>query len=174
MSSLSLGDTELRQILQSLTRSLEARRESVLKKAPPGTQDVRITDVFTFNAHFTHSKASVHIPSVPRNVCPFPHVRLRDSRLTLTFTHQSEAGANELNQVAQAPDHQYALDAAIVRVMKSQRTLSYKRLETAVTDSVSKSFTPSRSMVKERVEELVNKEYLRIDENRNHVLHYVA
>ena len=61
-----------------------------------------------------------------------------------------------------------------MRVMKSQRTLSYKRLETAVIDSVSKSFTPSRSMVKERVEELVSKEYLRIDENRNHVLHYVA
>ena len=71
-------------------------------------------------------------------------------------------------------DRKHALDAAIVRVMKAKKELNYEQLKTATIEAVRKHFVPEVGMIKQRIQGLVEQEYLRRDEDDMNVLHYVA
>jgi hypothetical protein len=65
-------------------------------------------------------------------------------------------------------------DAAIVRVMKSRRTLMFQEIEEQTTQQLCKLFIPAPKLLKLRVEDLINRAYLRRDENDRNLFHYVA
>jgi cullin 4 len=71
-------------------------------------------------------------------------------------------------------DRKYALDAAIVRIMKGRKKLHYEQLKTATIEGVAKHFHPEVSMIKGRIDSLVEQDYLRRDDDDMNVLHYVA
>ncbi|KAI0761642.1 Cullin-domain-containing protein [Trametes elegans] len=133
-----LEDGELQRTLQSLA----CGKKRVLRKQPAG-KDVNPTDVFHFNADFTDPRYQVHINSI-----------------------QSKETAEETKrtQTSIEADRKHALDAAIVRVMKARKELSYEQLKTATIEAVRKHFVPEVAMIKQRVEGLVEQEYLRRDE----------
>ena len=71
-------------------------------------------------------------------------------------------------------DRKYYLDAAIVRIMKAKRELSYEALKTQTIDAVKSHFVPEVSMIKQRVDGLVDQDYLKRDEGNVNKFIYVA
>jgi cullin 3 len=66
------------------------------------------------------------------------------------------------------------LDAAIVRIMKARKTLSHNPLLEEVTRQVSNRFNPQPAAVKSRIESLIEREYLKRDENDQRKYIYMA
>jgi cullin-4 len=66
------------------------------------------------------------------------------------------------------------LDAAIVRIMKARKELSYEHLKLATIEAVKNHFVPEISSIKERVQVLVEQEYLKRDDEDMNMYIYVA
>nr|VWP01822.1 Glutamyl-tRNA synthetase (EC [Ganoderma boninense] len=144
----NLDDAELQRTLQSL--SLGKKR--VLTKTPGG-RDVAATDLFSYNGDFKDPRRVVHINSI-------------QSKETAEETKRTQSSIEA--------DRKHALDAAIVRVMKSKKELTYEQLKTATIEAVKNHFVPDVGMIKKRIEGLVEQEYLRRDEDDQSRFFYVA
>ncbi|OBZ79494.1 Cullin-4 [Grifola frondosa] len=143
-----LDESELRRTLQSLA----CGKKRVLRKHPAG-KDINDTDIFYFNADFTDPRYQVHINSIQVKET------LEESKRTQTSIEG---------------DRKHALDAAIVRVMKAKKELSYEQLKAATIDAVKNHFVPDVSTIKQRIQGLVEQEYLRRDEDDMNKYIYVA
>ncbi|KAF5364006.1 hypothetical protein D9756_000828 [Leucocoprinus leucothites] len=142
------SDAELRRTLQSLA----CGKKKVLKKIPLG-RDVDDDDVFRFNTEFTDPRPKVHINSIQAKVSP------EESKKT---------------NAAIEGDRKMYLDAAIVRIMKANKTMMYEKLKTATIDAVKNHFVPQVDVIKQRVDALVETEYLERDKTERNKFHYVA
>lgn len=143
-----MDDGELRRTLQSLA----CANKKVLKKRPVG-KDVNDTDVFYFNAEFTDPRAKVHINSIQA---------------------KETAEENQRTQSHIEGDRKHYLDAAIVRIMKAKKELLYELLKNETIDAVKSHFVPQVSVIKDRIDGLVEQEYLRRDEEDRNLYIYVA
>ncbi|KAG6836528.1 hypothetical protein H0H93_007074 [Arthromyces matolae] len=133
---------ELKRVLQSLA----CAKKKVLKKLPPG-RDVDETDSFRFNVDFQDIHAKVHINSIQAKILPEESIR----------TNESIEG-----------DRVYYLEAAIVRVMKARKELTYEQLKAATIEAVKNHFVPTVDSIKKRIDVLVEREFLeRSDEDKN-------
>lgn len=70
-------------------------------------------------------------------------------------------------------DRKFYLDAAIVRIMKAKKEMTYEQLKAATIDEVKRHFVPQVETIKKRIEYLVDQEYLERSEDKNKFL-YVA
>lgn len=143
-----MDDGELRRTLQSLA----CANKKVLKKRPVG-KDVNDTDVFYFNPEFTDPRAKVHINSIQA---------------------KETAEENQRTQSHIEGDRKHYLDAAIVRIMKAKKELSHEQLKNETIDAVKSHFVPEVSVIKHRIDGLVEQEYLRRDEEDRNLYIYVA
>ena len=66
------------------------------------------------------------------------------------------------------------LDAAIVRIMKANQKLMYEEIKTQTIRAVSKHFSPDIQTIKQRVDSLVESEYMRRDEDDRNLFYYIA
>jgi hypothetical protein len=71
-------------------------------------------------------------------------------------------------------DRKMALQASIVRVLKTRRDILQSQLEVDVIDMLRNQFAPSPAAIKQNVAILIEKEYLRRHESNEHRLLYVA
>ena len=71
-------------------------------------------------------------------------------------------------------DRKHYLDAAIVRIMKARKELSYEQLKAATIDAVKSHFVPEVSVIKQRIAGLVEQEYLTRDDEDMNIYTYVA
>ncbi|PCH33173.1 Cullin-domain-containing protein [Wolfiporia cocos MD-104 SS10] len=143
-----MDDAELRRTLQSLALG----KKRVLRKTPVG-KDVNDGDVFSFHADFTDPRYAVHINSIQVKETP----------------EESKRTQNSIEG-----DRKHALDAAIVRVMKARKELHYEQLKAATIDAVKNHFVPEVSVIKKRIQGLVEQEYLRRDEGDMNLYIYIA
>lgn len=90
----------------------------------------------------------------------------------LTFSLQAEE--NRKTQTSIEGDRKHYLDAAIVRIMKARKELSYEQLKTATIDAVKNHFVPEVSVIKQRIAGLVEQDYLARDEDDMNLFTYVA
>ncbi|KAI6146691.1 Cullin-4B [Pisolithus tinctorius] len=148
LEATRMDEGELKRTLQSLA----CANKKVLKKQPVG-KDVDETDVFYFNAEFTDPRAKVHINSIQAKETP--------EESTRTQSHIDS-------------DRKHYLDAAIVRIMKAKKELTYEQLKTQTIEAVKSHFVPEVSVIKQRVAGLVEQEYLRRDEDDMNRYIYVA
>ncbi|KIL57743.1 hypothetical protein M378DRAFT_188384 [Amanita muscaria Koide BX008] len=143
-----MDDAELRRTLQSLA----CGKKRVLKKIPPG-RDVNDGDSFRFNPDFDDPRPKVHINSIQAKVSP------EESKKT---------------NLAIEGDRKHYLDAAIVRVMKARKELTFEQLKIATIEAVKGHFVPSVDQIKKRIDALVESDYLeRSKDDKNRFL-YVA
>ncbi|CAL1696829.1 unnamed protein product [Somion occarium] len=143
-----IEDGELRRTLQSL--SLGKKR--VLKKQPTG-KDVKDDDSFIFNADFTDPAYRIHINSIQVKETP------EESKKTQSLIET---------------DRKHVLDAAIVRVMKAKKELHNEQLKTGIIDAVKSHFVPSVQLIKERIDAMVEEEYIKRRHDDNNVFIYLA
>eukprot|EP01024_Parvocaulis_polyphysoides_P010822 TRINITY_DN13801_c0_g2_i2.p3 TRINITY_DN13801_c0_g2~~TRINITY_DN13801_c0_g2_i2.p3 ORF type:complete len:129 (-),score=13.48 TRINITY_DN13801_c0_g2_i2:87-473(-) len=120
------------------------------KKIPKGPE-VDDTDEFMFNEDFTYSL-----------------YRIKINTIQLKETEEENKKTNE--QVLQ--DRQYQIDAAIVRIMKTRKSLSHTLLVTELIQQLRFAVRPPD--LKKRIESLIEREYLERDQNEKTIYNYLA
>lgn len=133
----SLSDIELKRTLLSLLDS------KVLKKTSSG-RALAPTDEFVLNKTFTSKR-----------------IRFK---ITAPLQAETEKQSADTRKVID-DDRKLYLQAAIVRIMKARKMLNHNNLMREVIDQSRTRFIPSVPMIKKCIEQLIEKEYLKREEN---------
>jgi len=137
---------ELKRTLQSLS----CGKVRVLVKNPK-TRDVEEEDIFYFNKEFKHKLFRIKINSI---------------QMTETVQEQQKTHDGVVQ------DRQYQIDAAIVRIMKTRKTLKHALL---VSELFAQLKFPVKALdLKKRIESLIDREYLERDPQNLEIYNYLA
>eukprot|EP00903_Cladosiphon_okamuranus_P018135 g16689.t1 len=147
-----IGDPELKRHLISLCTP----KFRVLRKGSKGKGIAGPDDTFSFNADFTSKLKRVRIPLVS----------IKDST--------SGPAASAALPPAVEEDRRHLTEAAVVRIMKARKTLRHNDLVAEVTRQLSSRFVPSPTVIKSRIESLIDREYLERDRNDRRAYNYLA
>ncbi|CAA7048116.1 unnamed protein product [Microthlaspi erraticum] len=71
-------------------------------------------------------------------------------------------------------DRRYAIDAAIVRIMKGSKVLGHQQLVSECVEQLSRMFKPDIKAIKKRIEDLINRDYLERDKEHPNMFRYLA
>lgn len=71
-------------------------------------------------------------------------------------------------------DRRHEIEAAIVRIMKSRKTLQHNNLVSEVIEQLKARFSPTPPVIKKRIEALIEREYLTRDNVDRKLYKYVA
>ncbi|KAK3901669.1 hypothetical protein C8A05DRAFT_34641 [Staphylotrichum tortipilum] len=138
----ALQGAELDRTLQSLA----CGRARVLTKHPKG-REVAPTDTFAVNKGFTDPKFRVKINQI----------QLRETRDENRETHERVAA-----------DRQFETQAAIVRIMKSRKTMGHAQLVAEVINQTRSRGAVDAGDIKANIDKLIDKDYLE-DEGGSYV-----
>ncbi|XP_059475189.1 cullin-3-B-like [Neocloeon triangulifer] len=136
-SATSMPENQVRIILNRLTFGPVNIR--ILKKSTQ-PREITASDTFTINNDFKSKRHKVRIQA--------------DDAEKETPAERQETDDILLKQ------RKVEISAAIVRVMKTRRTLGHNQLLTEVYDQVKHRFTPEPSKIKTVIGELIEKEYI--------------
>lgn len=144
-SATDLTDGDLVRTLQSLA----CGKYRVLTKNPKG-RDVNPNDTFEFNEGFQCSLAKFKIMQVASKV--------ETSKEREETQEQVDEERRHVVEVSLGGKFYMTADgqACIVRVMKNRKTMRHNDLISEVAHQVSTRFTPSLSMIKKRIESLID------------------
>jgi len=131
--------------------SLSVGKYKILNKSGED-QQVTENDSFSFNPKFRSKLYRVKIMAVAKESEP---ERL-ETRLKVD------------------EDRKHQIEAAIVRIMKSRRTLEHSLLIAEVTKLLSTRFLPNPQIVKKRIESLIERDYLERSKQDRKVYQYMA
>ncbi|CAD6576480.1 MAG: hypothetical protein ASARMPREDX12_007903 [Alectoria sarmentosa] len=143
-----LDDTELKRTLQSLA----CAKYRVLNKEPR-SKDVNESDTFVVNLNFTHSRYRIKINQI----------QAKETRQENQQTHERVAA-----------DRNYETQAAIVRIMKSRKTITHAELVSEVISATKTRGVLDPADIKKNIEKLIDKDYMERDEEGRNVYNYVA
>ncbi|KAF3090523.1 Cullin-3 [Orbilia oligospora] len=135
----SIPESELVRHLQSLA---VAPRSRVLVKTPM-SRDVKPTDKFSFNVGFQSKQLKFKIGTVK-------------GAGNKVETDKERKETEEKVDESRA----HLIEAAVVRTMKARKSLKHADLMLQITEQLSKRFMPDPSMIKKRIESLIEREYL--------------
>jgi len=141
------GLMELKRTLASLTFTDDTR----LLVKDPRNKKLNPTDTFRVNEAFVHKLFRIRVNTV----------QLKESR------EESKATTNKVVE-----DRGYALDAAIVRVMKARKTLPHALLIANVLEQI--KFPAKPPDIKKRIASLIEREYMERDKDDSNVYVYIA
>jgi hypothetical protein len=114
----------------------------------------KVQDRYVLNKSFSHRKIRVKaIPNTPVG----------------ESCNVSKESTREVEE-----DRKMALQAAIVRVLKTRREILQNALQVEVQEMLKNQFVPSSTMLKTNIDILVQKEYLKRGESNDQLLIYVA
>jgi cullin 1 len=71
-------------------------------------------------------------------------------------------------------ERKFSIDASIVRVMKSRKRLNHNQLLMEVHQQLSRTFTPEVKMIKQRIEDLIDREFIERDRDEANYYNYLA
>ncbi|KAK6460257.1 Cullin [Scheffersomyces coipomensis] len=157
-----IAEIDLKRHLQSIA---VAPRSRLLIKSPM-TKDVNDNDRFKLNEKFKSPSVKVKVLTVSAASSVAANAQ------TKVKTEQEEEADEVKANILEG--RKLEVNAAIVRIMKSRHTLKHNELIEELTKQLSNRFQPSISLIKQRVEDLIEKEYLKRDEEASNVYHYVA
>ena len=151
MEQLNLPEEDVVRCLHSLSC---AKYKILLKSAGPGAPEgspktIAKTDVFSYNKAFTDKMRRIKVPLPP----------VDERRRTVEDVDK---------------DRRYAIDAAVVRVMKSRKVMQHSQLVVEVVAQLSRSFKPDFRVLKKRIEDLIAREYIARDEENPNMFRYLA
>ncbi|CAF4254872.1 unnamed protein product [Rotaria sp. Silwood2] len=130
--------------LQRTLQSLACGKIRLLNKKPI-SKDINADDRFTLNTSFEHKLIRIKI-------------------------NQPEENSSTTERVVQ--DRHYQVDAAIVRIMKTRKTLSHAQLISEVFSQL--KFPLSTAVIKTRIESLLEREYMKRSADNANIYEYVA
>ncbi|KAK6195670.1 hypothetical protein SNE40_001052 [Patella caerulea] len=148
LTATAIEESELKRTLQSLACGKPTLR--VLSKKPKG-RDIEDGDKFYFNEEFKH-----------------PLFRIRINQVQMKETPEENTSTTE----RVFHDRQYQVDAAIVRIMKTRKTLSHNLLISELFNQL--KFPVKPTDLKKRIESLIDRDYMERDKDNPNNYHYVA
>ena len=144
LERLNLPEPDVVRVLHSLS----CAKYKVLTKKPEN-RTITNSDSFTFNSKFTE--------------------RLKRIKIPLPTIDEKVRVAEDVDK-----DRRYAIDAAVVRTMKSRKVLQHQQLVLEVVQQLSKMFKPEIKLIKKRIEDLISREYLERDRDSPNTFRYLA
>jgi len=141
-----IQQAELKRTLQSLA----CGKARVLQKLPKG-KEVNDGDKFHYNTEFKHRL-----------------IRIKINQIQMKESIQENSDTRE--RVFQ--DRQYQVDAAIVRIMKTRKSLSHQLLISELYQQL--KFPLKATDIKKRIESLIERDYMERDKDSTNLYHYVA
>lgn len=144
MTQLNLTHDDLVRLLHSLS----CAKYKILNKEP-NTKTILPTDNFEFNSKFTDRMRRIKIPLPP----------VDERRKVIEDVDK---------------DRRYAIDAAIVRIMKSRKVLGHQQLVMECVEQLGRMFKPDIKAIKKRIEDLITRDYLERDKENPNVFRYLA
>lgn len=141
-----IEENELRRTLQSLA----CGKARVLVKVPKG-RDVYDADRFHFNGDFTNK-----------------YYRIKINQIQMKETSEEQKATEE--KVYQ--DRQYQIDAAIIRIMKTRKSLCHNLLISELYNQL--KFPVKPADLKKRIESLIDRDYMERDKDKANKYNYVA
>ena len=136
--------------LKRTLKSLSCGKVRVLRKSTK-TKEIEEDDVFQFRSDFTDKRVKIKINTI----------QVRE-----TVEENNETWERLLQ------DRLYQIDAAIVRIMKMRKTLSHSQLVSELFNQLKFPIQPAQ--IKQRIESLIDREYLERDENKSQFYNYLA
>ena len=133
----------------SASASASAAGGGAARAAPPELAD---DDTLALNVAFAHPKFRLKIPTI----------------------QAKEVAEQEHDKVEEAlfRDRQYQVDAAVVRIMKARKSLSHNLLLSELLAQL--KFPAAPADIKQRIESLIERDYLERDEATPSVYNYLA
>ena len=101
------------------------------------------------------------------------HLKVRVTAVSIVKEREGQGNTSETRAKVDE-DRKYKLDAAIVRIMKSRRTLEHRVLVHEVTNVLKNSFCPQPDEIKRRIEHLIEREFLERSANSRSQYNYLA
>ncbi|KAJ0601856.1 putative cullin protein, neddylation [Helianthus annuus] len=144
MSQLNLSDDDVVRVLHSLSC---AKYKILIKE--PNTKTISPTDIFEFNSKFTDKMRRIKIPLPP--------------------VDEKKKVIEDVDK-----DRRYAIDASIVRIMKSRKVLGYQQLVMECVEQLGRMFKPDVKAIKKRIEDLITRDYLERDKENPNLFRYLA
>ncbi|XP_019425796.1 PREDICTED: cullin-1-like [Lupinus angustifolius] len=144
MTQLNLSDDDVIRLLHSLS----CAKYKVLTKEP-NTKTISSTDNFEFNSKFTDKMRRIKIPLPP--------------------VDEKKKVIEDVDK-----DRRYAIDASIVRIMKSRKVLSYQQLVVECVEQLGRMFKPDVKAIKKRIEDLISRDYLEREKDNANMFRYLA
>ncbi|KAF5207697.1 Cullin-1 [Thalictrum thalictroides] len=141
---LNLTDDDIIRLLHSLS----CAKYKILNKVP-NTKTISQKDVFEFNSKFTDKMRRIKIPLPP--------------------VDEKKKVIEDVDK-----DRRYAIDASIVRIMKSRKVLGHQQLVMECVDQLGRMFKPDFKAIKKRIEDLITRDYLERDKDNPNVYKYLA
>lgn len=143
-----ISDEELRRVLQSLACGKIGTR--ILIKDPKG-RDVNEADRFSVDLGFTNKQFRIKINTI----------QMKETTEDIEKTHEEVFR-----------ERQYQVDAILVRQMKARKTLSHNELMSGTLSQL--RFTARAADVKQRIESLIERDFMQRDPDVNSCYNYVA
>ncbi|CAL1397225.1 unnamed protein product [Linum trigynum] len=144
MAQLNLTDDDVVRLLHSLSC---AKYKILIKD--PNTKTISPTDSFEFNTKFTDKMRRIKIPLPP--------------------VDEKKKVIEDVDK-----DRRYAIDASIVRIMKSRKTLCHQPLVMECVAQLGRMFKPDIKAIKKRIEDLISRDYLERDRDNPNLFRYLA
>eukprot|EP00743_Colponemidia_sp_Colp-15_P002799 GILK01003029.1.p1 GENE.GILK01003029.1~~GILK01003029.1.p1 ORF type:complete len:733 (-),score=137.04 GILK01003029.1:128-2326(-) len=148
VQTCQIPDADLKRHLMSLI----VPKFRVLNKEPKG-KDINDDDVLSVNLEFASKLFRVKIPLV--------HVK------------ETAVESFDVPEPVEE-DRRHLIEAAIVRIMKSRKTLEHNNLVAEVTKQLTARFAPNPAIIKKRIESLIEREYLERSKTDRRVYNYLA
>jgi cullin 3 len=155
--------------------SLAHPQVKILKKNP-NTKAIAPDHKFMYNKQYTSKLYRNKIPLLSKAAAGLaPASGGNDALINnseVETTSSSAADANVPAAVLEARKN--GVEAAIVRIMKSRKTLEHNNLMAEVVKQLSSKFPTEPSFIKKRIESLIEREYIERDKENRRIYHYLA
>ncbi|KAG7663215.1 uncharacterized protein J8A68_003297 [[Candida] subhashii] len=163
-----IPELELKRHLQSIAVAPKSR---LLIKSPM-SKDVNESDVFRLNEKFKSPSIKVKVLTVSASSSAATTTGTTATKTSKAKTERQEESEEVQGNILEGRKIQ--VNAAIVRIMKSRHTVKHHELVEELHKQLSNRFQPSMILIKQRIEDLISKEYLKRDEEDRNIYHYVA
>merc|ERR1712228_59338 len=91
-----------------------------------------------------------------------------------TGVHRVSNEERKENELQVFGDRRLMMEASIVRIMKSRKTMKHSLLIANVSQQLMHRFKVDPKLVKERINDLIEREYIKEDNEHHHTYHYIA
>ncbi|TVU20871.1 hypothetical protein EJB05_30472 [Eragrostis curvula] len=144
VTQLKLTDDDTVRVLHSLS----CAKYKILNKEP-SNRTISPNDVFEFNSKFTDRMCRIKVQLPPSD--------------------EKKKVIDDVNT-----DRKFAIDASLVRIMKSRKISTHHNLVAECVEQLSRMFRPDVKMIKRRIEDLITREYLERDKDAVNSYRYLA
>ena len=162
-SETNIPELELKRHLISLCTP----KHRILRKGSKGKHISGDDDTFTINSGYKSQFKRVKIPLVSIKEAKSGSAKDDGSGV-------KDAGANSKLPPLVEEERRHLVEAAIVRIMKTRKTLKHNDLIAEVTKQLSVRFVASPQFIKKRIEGLIERDYLERSEYDHRLYQYVA